>query len=270
MSSRFLHPDRRLPDERARQRVGRCRSCSRRATSWSIAPARPTHPVEYVQRPATRRGQDLQCPGPAETAQGATSRARSSACWAAWPRRTKQQIFDGPARRPGGRAGPVGPVAGLARTGGRRRRAADRSQPRPRNGSRQSVQRSFAQFVPTRPEKGTVPICAKPAPTSARPFRQMGTVPFGLAASAPGDGAGDVRLRQVLHLLHRAARARAGAEPPGRRNRRRSPPPGRRRLPGSDPAGPDGQQLQGHDRPDRRCVWPTCSTGCTTSRASGG
>ena len=72
-----------------------------------------------------------------------------------------------------------------------------------------------------------------------------------LTARAPsGDGADHVRLRQVLHLLRRAPGPRAGAKPAGRRNPRRSPPPGRPRLPGSDPAGPDGQQLQGHDRPE--------------------
>ena len=37
--------------------------------------------------------------------------------------------------------------------------------------------------------------------------------------AAPGPGPRRLRLRQVLHLLHRAARSRAGAEPAGRRNR---------------------------------------------------
>ncbi len=62
------------------------------------------------------------------------------------------------------------------------------------------------------------------------------------------DGADHVRLRPVLFVLRSAAHARAGAEPPGRGDRRRGPPAGRGRLSGSDPARPDGQQLQGSQR----------------------
>ena len=94
-------------------------------------------------------------------------------------------------------------------------------------GDRAAVQRSFVQFSPDR--------------TAAQP-----------AGAASGDGADHVRLRQVLHVLRRAACPRAGTEPPGRGDRRGSSPPGRPRLPRSDAAGPDRQQLSRRHRSAQR------------------
>ena len=90
-------------------------------------------PVQHVQRPPARRGQDLQRPGPAEARQASTARRRSSASWAAWPRRTSEQIFQpGPARGPGGRAGPAwASCRELLERVAAGRRAADRGEPRP-------------------------------------------------------------------------------------------------------------------------------------------
>ena len=77
------------------------------------------------------------------------------------------------------------------------------------------------------------------------------------------------RLRQVLHVLHRAHGARARAEPPARRDRGRSPPAGRRRLPRDHAAGPDGQQLPATRRwADAPAACRTCSRGCTRSTGS--
>src|SRR2546430_3056475 len=52
------------------------------------------------------------------------------------------------------------------------------------------------------------------------------------------------RLRQVLHLLHRAERARPGARAAPRAHRRRGPPARRRGLQGDHLLGPDRQQLR--------------------------
>ena len=64
------------------------------------------------------------------------------------------------------------------------------------------------------------------------------------------------RLRQVLHLLHRAQRPRAGAEPAAGAHRRRGPAARRRGLQGNHAPRPDGQQLQvpRARRPDRTAL----------------
>ena len=89
------------------------------------------------------------------------------------------------------------------------------------------------------------------------------------AVAVPGLRPHHDRLRQVLHLLHRAQRARPGAEPAARAHRRRGPPTRRRRLQGNHAARPDRQQLQ--VRPRRRpaaCGCPICWPAFTTRRAS--
>ena len=53
------------------------------------ADRRRRDPLQHLQRPPARRGQDLQRPRPAARPQAAPSRARSSACSAAWRRRIR-------------------------------------------------------------------------------------------------------------------------------------------------------------------------------------
>ena len=147
------------------------------------------------------------------------------------------------ARRPGRRAGPARPACRSSWSEVRRRQrepqlevSLDRT-----SGSRGAGR---AELRPLRPAAGR--RCA--------------------ARAVPGDGADHVRLRQVLHLLHRAPGPRAGAEPPGRGDRGRSPPPGRPGLPGSHAAGPDRQQLPATASGGRtRAAVRPAGRGCTTS-----
>ena len=140
-------------------------------------------------------------------------------------------------------------AAGALGAGRRRQRAVPGTEPRPRaTAIGRGPGRASSHFSPPRTAAN-----AKPRPVAAS-----------------GDGADHVRLRQVLYVLRRAAGPRAGTEPPGRRNPRRSPPTGRPGLPGSDPAGPDGQQLPRPHRPaDDRAGRPARAS-CTRSRACGG
>ncbi len=94
--------------------------------------------------------------------------------------------------------------------------------------------------------------------------------------ASPGDRGGDrrarlgdrrlaadhLRLRQDVHLLHRAVQPRPGAEPPVRRRRRRGACAGGRRLPRGDAARPERQLVR--PRPRRR------SRGSGTSPPSAG
>ena len=57
-----------------------------------------------------------------------------------------------------------------------------------------------------------------------------------------------LRLRQDLHLLHRAVQPRPGAQPPVRRHRRRGPGAGRRRLSRGHAARPERQLLRPRPR----------------------
>ena len=67
-----------------------------------------------------------------------------------------------------------------------------------------------------------------------------------------------LRLRQDLHLLHRAVQPRAGAEPAVRRDRRRGARAGRRRLPRGDAARPERQLVR--PRPAARAALRRTST----------
>ena len=89
------------------------------------------------------------------------------------------------------------------------------------------------------------------------------------ADAVPGVRPHHDRLRQVLHLLHRAERARPGAEPAAGAHRRRGAPARRRGLQGSHAARPDGQQLRVRPRrrPPRTAV-AICCRASTTRRAS--
>ena len=58
-----------------------------------------------------------------------------------------------------------------------------------------------------------------------------------------------LRLRQDLHLLHRAVQPRAGAQPPVRRHRRRGPGARRGRLPRGHAPRPERQLLRPRPRP---------------------
>src|SRR5215831_11276963 len=75
-----------------------------------------------------------------------------------------------------------------------------------------------------------------------RPAGQDHHAPAGLGA-AQGIRHGHGRVREALHLLRRAAHARARAQPSARGHRRRGPPARGRGLPRGDPARPDGERL---------------------------
>ena len=97
-------------------------------------------------------------------------------------------------------------VPALIREVAARTRPADGSQPRPHGRHRDEIERSHESFDPLRDP------AMRPTPYQA--YR-----------------ADHDRLRQILHLLHRAQRPRPRAKPPARRDPRRSQATGRRRLP---------------------------------------
>ncbi len=105
--------------------------------------------------------------------------------------------------------------------------------------------------------------CDQAEPRELRPAAR----PDDAAHAVPGVRADPDRLRQVLHLLHRAQRPRPGAEPPAGADRRRGPAAGRPGLQGDHAAGPDRQQLPAHRRADAHGGSPTCCTRCTRSTA---
>ena len=160
----------------------------------------------------------------------------------------KDQAQDFPprvARRSGGRPGAVVPPAGVARRGGRRSAAAVGSEPRAQRGGRASVRGEF------------------------RPLRSAADG-RGAAGPLPGDGADRPRLRQVLQLLHRAAGARAGAEPPRRGNRGGSPPIGRPGVPGSRRSWARRSTATRTRPVERPSAWPTSWSGWSGSPGCGG
>ena len=61
-----------------------------------------------------------------------------------------------------------------------------------------------------------------------------------------------LRLRQDLHLLHRAVQPRTGAQPAVRRHRRRGARPGRGRVPRGDAARPERELVRPRPRSPRR------------------
>ena len=168
-------------------------------------------------------------PGPAQGTQASTPAYDHRRLRLHGPEGPGADPPSGPPRGPGGGAWTTRAAPRSAGRGGRRRRAADRGQPGP-PGRHAGIGRAQLRLLPATPP---------------------GQHPLG---PAPGDGPGDVRLRQVLLLLHCAPRSRAGAEPAGCRNLRRSPSPDRRRLPGGNAAGPDGQQLPGQKRAEHRAA----------------
>ena len=162
-----------------------------------------------MQRAPACRRQDLQRPGPAEARQGAAAGEDHRRAGLHGPEGPAADLQAGAARRSGRRPGPACASCPALVERDRAPSVAPRmevSLDRKAARSRQRASESFDSFDPLRTAR-----CGRP------PYQAY--------------GADHVRLRQVLHLLHRAERPRAGAKPPGRRDRRRSPPTGRRRLP---------------------------------------
>ncbi len=89
-------------------------------------------PVQHVQRPAARRGQDLQRPGPAEARQDAQPAQDHRRAGLHGPEGPEADLRAGAARRPGRRArASCTRFPTLIERDRRRRRAADGSEPRP-------------------------------------------------------------------------------------------------------------------------------------------
>ncbi len=186
--------------------------------------------VQYVQRPPACRGQDLQRPGPAETRQTRQSGQDHRRAGLHGPERSKADLRAGPLRRSGGRARSAASDSRLARTRCGRRRPAARSQPGAHGGQPVGNRRQLRKL------------------RSAARSRDA-------ADALPGLRADHDRLRQILHLLHRADGSRARAKPAARAHSGRGPAAGRRGLPRDHPAGPNGQQLQvSHRRPHHPTV----------------
>src|SRR5436190_5147494 len=121
--------------------------------------------------------------------------------------------------RPPGRAGP--PQAPPARRASRRDRlhgaASAREARRARAlGRRPGRTRRLPPPARAAPRRRRRPACGPPP----RPFRDLRRPPRRARGRRARLGHGDARLRPLLHLLHRALRARARAEPPGPRARR--------------------------------------------------
>ena len=138
----------------------------------------------------------------------------------------------------------TGPAAPGARAGrrSRSRHAASRwqSASAARTAPRDEVERSFESYDPLRD-------------------------PDDAADAVPGVRPHHDRLRQVLHLLHRAQRPRPRAEPAARADPRRGPATRRRGLQGNHAARPDGQQLQATATAAARRGWRPARRAFTTS-----
>ena len=185
--------------------------CERGALDGAGRPDRHQH----LRRPRARRGEGHRPPGPARRAQEGEARPAGRADRLRRPRvRTRRpgSTLPGgrhvPAARRGARAGAAA-GAGL-RAGSRR----------PADGGDRGHDRRLRQ---ARQRRG---------PSGAQPRHGPGRGPRRPLFDHLGLAADRLRLRQDLHLLHRPVLARAGAQPPIRRHRRRgaraSPPPGSR------------------------------------------
>ena len=204
------HPHLRVPDERARFRADRRAARGRRVRARLRPGGRRRHGAQHLLHPRERRQQAVRRPGPAQGGEGpATRRAHRG----------------GRVPRPEGSG--AGPGAGRPRRRGVRhpQRASGRGTHRPR--------------PPSRAGGGD--------PHRDGPRGRRG-VPVGPACAA-GSGAlrlGDDpdRMRQQLHVLHRARSARPRDQPPLRRTGRRGAGSGRGRRQRGHPAGPERQQLR--------------------------
>ena len=208
-----------------------------RATSWSTSPRQAdVDPLQHVQRPPARRGQGLQRPGPAEARQGAQPATRSSACSAAWRRRTRPLIFRraphvdlvvGP--------GQLGQVPELIERDRRRRGPADRGQPGPQGGQ--------PRAMPGGASSRSIPS-ARSRP-GRRPHQAMVRIMFGCD-------------KFCTYCIVPSVRGPEQSRPADEIEAevRRLADAG---LPGDHAAGPDGQQLPVARRRADVCGWPTCS-----------
>ena len=159
------------------------------------------------------------------------------------------------------RAGPAPTLSGggrlpAARRGARARRSAGARVRAGADRRRGTAPRSAVGRARRRRSGGPSSV----SPT-AWPRRAPRAVGEGTVARALGDqrlAADHLRLRQDLHLLHRAVQPRPGAQPPVRRHRGRGARPGGGRLPRGHAAGPERQLLRprpaarGAVRPRRR------------------
>ena len=199
-------------------------------------------PVQHLQRPAACRRQDLQRPGPAEARQEAQPAQDHRRAGLHGPERPAADLRAGAVRRPGRRPGPdCTRFRKLLERDRRRRRAADGSQPRP-HGRQPRRGRARASRATIR--------CA---------IEQMRPI------ALPGVRADHDRLRQVLHLLHRAAGARARAKPAGRPTSWPKPAswPPKAAARSRCWARPSTATSTRPTAAPRGC--PTCSVSCTTS-----
>ena len=145
-------------------------------------------------------------------------------------------------RRPGGRTrrpGPPIPGGRHVPPTGRRARAGAAPRPRVCPGAGRPADRRHSRHDRSERSAGQ---------RGRSPCRQPRHRPVGRSSGSLLDhlrlAADRLRLRQDLHLLHRAVQPRPGAEPAVRRHRRRGPRDRRSRLRGADPARPERQQLR--------------------------
>ena len=170
-------------------------------------------PVQHLQRPPARRGQDLQRPRPAEERQAASIPHKVIGVMGCMAQKDQQpDLQAGAVRRPGRRPGPVAPGSGAGARDSRRRRA---------SGWKSA---SAARTAAARRDRAE--------PRKLRPAARSRDA----ADAVSGVRADHDRLRQVLHLLHRAERPRPGAKPPAGADPRRGAPTRRRRLQGNHAA----------------------------------
>ena len=169
-------------------------------------------PVQHVQRPPARRGQDLQRAGPAQERQARASRQSDRRAGLHGPEGSGPDLQAGAVRRPGRRPRPIAPGAGAC---------ARNSRPAAASGWKSASAARTARRDADRAEPRKLRSAARSRDA---------------ADAVPGVRADHDRLRQVLHVLHRAQRPRPGAEPPAGRNPGRSPATGRRRLQGNHAA----------------------------------
>ena len=155
-----------------------------------------------------------------------TARRRSSACWAAWPRRTRSRSSAAP-RTSTWSSGPgqLHPLAGAAGGGGGRPAAAAGSEPRPHGGQpRREVE---AELRPLR-SAARRPSCGR------RRYQAMVRIMFGCDKFCT---------YCIVPQVRGPEQSRPAAEIVAEVRRLAD-----RRLPGGHAAGPDGQQLPGHQR----------------------